>query len=303
MAEILYGPIWKDTNYVTSANSVVYRIELNGDIIYSGKAVKFPNAEDLKININKVCRNYLSSDLYELLSLMPSTITSQRHYNEQRLFNLYVDDVNVQDYSFYQDYSYNNDKPVAGIVNISAPINGHYVPGMLRLTTSRLTTWTGGTPNITTSGFTGEPTNPSEYMGYDTQVKCAPYVLYYLNSYGGWDAFVIEGNVVKKDSYTTFTTDQAFNNTTLEFELNKYAQEVLTTYELNTNFLSDRQAANLAKNLIGSIKVYLQNIDEGWIKPVIITDNTAIYQTYATNGRKLCQYKITVKESQTKLRK
>lgn len=295
-----YSPIWRDTYYTSTASSVVYRIELDGETIYSGKAVRYPSAQNLKINVNKVCSNYLSSDIDTLLTTMPSTATVQTHPYEQRTFKLYVEDVNVQDYMFYQDYSYNTDKPITGYTIVSNPINGHYVPGMLRLRTTRVTS---ASPTVQTRGYTGEPSTPDAAYGYTTQVKCAPYVLYYLNSYGGWDAFVIEGNTVKRDDYTTFTTDQTFNNTTLDFELNKYVQEVSTTYELNTNYLTDDQAANLANNLIGSVKVYMQNIQEGWVKPVVITDNSATYQTYATNGRKLCQYKITVKESQTKLRK
>jgi hypothetical protein len=128
-------------------------------------------------------------------------------------------------------------------------------------------------------------------------------VLYYLNSYGGWDAFVIEGNTTKKDTFTTYTTDRAYNNNTLEFENNKYVQEIKTTYVMNTGLLTDEQSKNLAKNLIGSIKVYLQNVEEGWTKPVVITDSSVDYQTYATNGQKLSQYKITVQESQSKIRK
>jgi len=299
MASITYSPIWKDVNYTSTASSVVYRIQLDGNVIYSGRAVKYPGEQYLKININKICRNYLESDIATLLSTLPSTLTRENHIYGQKLFNLYVNNVNVQDYMFYQDYSYNTDKAVQGSVNVSSPINGHYVPGMMRLRTTRVTS---STPTLYTEGYVAG-TDDTNLLGYTKQVKCTPYVLYYLNSYGGWDAFVIEGNTVKKDDYTTYTTDQSFDNTTLEFEHNKYVQEIKTTYELNTNFLSDEQAANLAKNLIGSVKVYLHNIDEGWVKPVLISDNAATYQTYATNGRKLCQYKITVKESQTKIRK
>jgi len=72
---------------------------------------------------------------------------------------------------------------------------------------------------------------------------------------------------------------------------------------MNTGLLSDEQSKNLAKNLVGSLKVYLQNIEEGWVAPVVITDNSVDYQTYATNGKKLSQYKITVQLSQTRIRK
>lgn len=288
------APIWKDTYYTTTAASVNYSIRLDGETIFTGKGVKYPGADDMQLNINKICRNYLECDIAGLLETMPSSNTNLDHPNAQRTFNFYTGSTKVNDYVFYQDYSYTNDKPTTGSsIVVSNPINGHFVSGMLKVRTYR------GTSSYYTTGSASSSTG----LGYTTRVKCVPYVLYYLNSYGGWDAFAIEGTGIKKDAYTTFKTDQSYNNTTLQFETNKYVQEIKTTYELNTGLLSDEQSANLAKNLLGSIKVYLQNIDEGWIKPVIITDSNATYQTYQTNGRKLCQYKIQVTESQSKIRK
>lgn len=297
MATTTSAPIWKDTYYTTTAASANYYITLDGGKIFSGKAVRYPDANNLEININKVCRNYLDCDIAELLTNMPSSNTSLSHPNAQRLFKLYVGSSNVADYRLYQDYSYTTDKAVTGSsIVVSNPINGHFVPGMLKVRTTRTTN---SSPSYTTTGSASSSTG----LGYTTRVKCAPYVLYYLNSYGGWDAFVIEGTGIKKDAYTSYKTDRVFKNTTLDFETNKYVQEIKTSYELNTGLLTDDQAANLAKNLLGSVKVYLQNIDEGWVKPVIITDANAAYQTYQTNGRKLCQYKINVQESQSKIRK
>ena len=288
------APIWKDTYYTTTANTVNYSIRLDGETIFTGKGVKYPGADDMQLNINKICRNYLECDIAALLTTMPSSNTNLNHPNAQRTFNFYTGSTKVNDYVFYQDYSYTNDKPTTGSsIIVSNPINGHYVSGMLKVRTYR------GTSSYYTTGSASSSTG----LGYTTRVKCVPYVLYYLNSYGGWDAFAIEGTGIKKDAYTTYKTDQSYNNTTLQFETNKYVQEIKTTYELNTGLLNDEQSANLAKNLLGSIKVYLQNIDEGWIKPVIITDSNATYQTYQTNGRKLCQYKINVQMSQSKIRK
>lgn len=301
MATLTTSPIWKNTYYNTTADTANYRILLDGAPIFAGKAFKYPNAERLEINIDKICRNYLESDITTLLgNFNPATtqLLREDHYQTQRTFNLYVGSTNVADYRFYQDYSYTQDKANTGSsINVSNPINGHYVPGMIKLRTTR--TSTSSSSAVYTLGSTSE----SESYGYTHQVRCAPYALYYLNSYGGWDSFLIEGSAVKKDAYTPYQTDRVYKNTTVQFELNKYVQEIKTTYELNTGYLTDEQAANLAKNLLGSVKVYLHNIEEGWIKPVIISDNNATYQTYQTNGRKMCQYKINVTESQSKIRK
>lgn len=293
MATLYTNPIWKDTYYTTSSSEAEFYITLNGSVIFTGKAVRYPNAASLQININKICRNYLSSDIAGLLSSMPSSTASIQNSEAQRTFQLYVGGSNVADYQFYNDYSYTDDRTGSGSIVVSNPINGHFVPGMLKVRTTR------NSSSVTTQGSASSSTG----LGYTTQVKCVPYVLYYLNSYGGWDAFAIEGTGKRKDTYTSYTTDQVFNNTTLEFETNKYVNEIKTSYELNTGLLSDYQGNNLAKNLLGSVKVYLQNIDEGWVKPVIISDSSVSYQSYQTNGRKMCQYKITVTESQTKIRK
>lgn len=297
---MVYSPIYRNTYYTSTASSLNYRIILDGSEIYAGKAVKYPDADLMQINVDKVCRNYLSSDIDDLLNEMPVNITRQYHENAQRQFDFEVNNSVQESYMFYNDWSYTNDKPRTGSVVVSSPINGHYVPGMLRLRTIRITS---NSPTVYTEAHTGTPANNDGYFGYTKQVKCTPYVLYYLNSYGGWDAFVVEGNTVKKDAFTTYTTDQSYDNTTLEFELNKYVQEIKTTYTMNSGWLNDEQSANLAKNLIGSLKVYLQNIEEGWVAPVIMKDSSVEYQTYQTNGKKLCNYKMTVEMSQTAIRK
>ena len=295
---LITNPIWRNTYYTADTTTVNYHINLGNKTIFSGKAVRYPDANSVSINIDKVCRNYLDSDIASLLSSMPSSNTSLTHPEAQQTFAFYTGSTKVNDYRFYNDWSYTTDKAVTGSsIVVSNPINGHFVPGMLKVRTVR--TSNSSTSTVTTTGSASSSTG----LGYTTQVKCAPYVLYYLNSYGGWDAFVIEGTGKKTDSYTTYQTDRVFNNRTLDFEANKYVQEVKTSYELNTGYLTDEQAANLAKNLVGSIKVYLQNIDEGRIFPVVIDDKKVTYQTYQMNGRKLCQYKIICTESQHKLRR
>lgn len=277
------SPIWKDTYYTASTNSATYFITLDGNTIYSGKAVKNPDAAGIEINLNKVCRNYLSCNIDTILS-SHGTITSETNNLAERTFKLYVNGSNVMDYKFYMDWSYDMDAPTQ---NLSMPINGHYVPGMLTLNTVRSSSYVTSISNI----------------NYNKQVKCSPYALYYLNAYGGWDSFLIEGTVKKKNTFTTYQTDKVFKNTSIEFETNKYVQEIKTSYELNTGWLNDEQSANLSKNLMGSLRVYLHDIQNDIIKPVIITDENVSYQTYQTNGKKLCQYKINITESQSKVRK
>lgn len=199
-------------------------------------------------------------------------------------------------------------RPIENKYFLGSPITGRYVDGMLKLW-SYVTLDNGEYKVITEAD--------DEYLySYTCPLEKADYVLYYLNSYGGWNSFVIEGTTVKKENITQYTTDKVFDNTTYEFEKDRYVSEINTSYELNTGLLSDVEAANLSKNLISSNKVYLHSLNEGYItngvdwyaipnfiKPVVITDTSVVYQTYTTNGKKLAQYKISVSDSQSKIRK
>lgn len=277
------APIWKDTFYTSSAQSLTYYILLDGAVIYAGKAFRMPSESTLRININKICENYLSTDIDAILGGSPS----QTNIYAYRSFVLKDADNNeLQTYNFLYNWSYEDWD--GSPTTLSAPINSHYADGMLKLGTV-----------IDNSGVVTFSSSAS----YFTEVDCAEYALYYTNVYGGWDSFLIEGNTVKKDNITQYTTNMSFDNTTLEFENDRFVSEIETSYVMNTDWLSDAQSERLARNLLGSNKVYIHNLKDGTIKPALITDSNIIYQTYKTNGNKMNQYQINIKESQTKIRR
>lgn len=289
---MVYSPIWKDTYYTANTETLAYEIRLDGNVIYSGRAIKKPDADVISININKICRNYLESDIR---SMLENNSTSIRHNEAIRDFYLYNQSgTQLERYEFLLCYDYDFVWNGATGATLSLPvmINGHYVKGMFM-------------PATVISGTTTQRYEATqalrEGLGYNTPV-CGD-VLYYLNARGGWNAFVFEGVTKKTDNLTTYNTDRVFNNTTLDFENNRYISEIKTTYELNTHMLGDEESARYAKHLVGSNKCYLHKMDEGWIKPVVIKDNSVAYQTYQGNGRKLSQYKLNVELSQTQIRK
>lgn len=131
---------------------------------------------------------------------------------------------------------------------------------------------------------------------------CGDYALYYLNSHGGWDSFLIEGKVQKTDNITQYKYSKSFNNTTIEYESGRYISEIATKYVCYTSWLTDAQSANLAKNLLSSNKVYLHDLVNNKIIPVIIENTTIDYKKYF-NERQMISYKINLVESQTKIKK
>lgn len=279
---VIYAPVYKDTYYTTTAASLDYKIYRGSELIFTGRAVKMPNQDNIRINVNKVCQDYLWQNLEFPLG------TTQEHTNAAATFYIKnAADTTLQDYRFIDCYDYDFTWTGTTGTTLSQPICDTYAEGV-KVPTTKIS----GSTRVIKTTFA----NP-------VHTTCCRYALIYTNTRGGWDVFCIQGAAKKKDAITQYSMDKAFDNNTKEYENFRYISEIKTSYELNTHYLSDEQSENLAKNLIGSNLVYLQDLTEGTIKPVVITDTTASYQTYQTNGKKMCQYKINVVESQSKIRR
>ena len=286
-----YYSAWEDVILQRTESVFDYRIYNRTNLIFQGRAYKRPNADTNDIKLNKIFENYLSNSINDLLN---SGEPEDTGVNASKVFQIMKLDADgtetlIDEYTILYDWSY--DFRFRGEnTDLSRPINGRYVAGMYKMDT-------------TVDGKSGTVTNSLNGDTYNVLADCGEYALYYLNAYGGWDALLIDGTVLKKSTITQYTTDKNYNNSRIEFEQTKYINEIQDAYEINTGFLTDEQAANLSKNLIPSKEVYLHFISDNKIIPVLITDTSVTYQTYQTNNLQMPQYKINVKESQIKLRK
>ena len=285
---MVYSSIWCDTYYTTDESPFEYVIKLDEAVVFAGRAYRYPEADEVKININKICENYLQQNIDGLLGQIPPASPQTVQTIPIPTFNLFDGDGRLMEsYRFIPCWDYETVWTGQNSnFRLSDPIDDNYAAGMAKLNTAVVG------DNIV--NFLLEPT---------VNIDCVDYALYYLNAKGGWDAFAIQGASRKIDNITSYTTDHSFNNRTMEFETMRNVTEIKTTYELNTHYLSDEQSERLAKHLLGSNMVYLHNLKDGTIKPVVIEDKQVNYQTYQTNGKKLAQYKITVSESQIKRRR
>ena len=286
-----YYSAWEDVILQRTESVFDYRIYNRTNLIFQGRAYKRPNADTNDIKLNKIFENYLSNSINDLLN---SGEPEDTGVNASKVFQIMKLDADgtetlIDEYTILYDWSY--DFRFRGEnTDLSRPINGRYVAGMYKMDT-------------TVDGKSGTVTNNLTEGPYNVLADCGEYALYYLNAYGGWDALLIDGTVLKKSTITQYTTDKNYNNSRIEFEQTKYINEIQDAYEINTGFLTDEQAANLSKNLIPSKEVYLHFLKGNKIIPVLITDTSVTYQTYQTNNLQMPQYKINVKESQIKLRK
>lgn len=282
---MVYAPIWKDTYYTTTAASLTYKIYLSDTLIFSGKAYRMPNGNNISININKICQNYLEQDIDTLLT---GSSSSQQNPNAKGDFVLKNgSNTTLETYRFLYDWDYTHNW-TGSSATLSQPINGEFISGQMKLKTSVAAT--GSSNTVTTYRSTGS---------YDKEI-CGAATLYYVNARGGWDAFAFP-KMEKSDAIAQHSYSKSFNNTTYQFETNRYISEITTSYKLLTGILTDEQSKLFAKHLVGSNKCYLHNFEEGWIKPVVITDTSVTYKDSSTTND-VITYQVTVKESQTKQR-
>ena len=132
----------------------------------------------------------------------------------------------------------------------------------------------------------------------------------YRNRFGGWDSFLIEGNIIKTDNYTklNYRTKGEYNRLN-SFINDKYLVEkktdsvnIDTTYQAYTGWLSDEEAERLVFHLLSSPTVYFKdhtkddqlfNTDHYYdYNFVRITSSSAEYKKFR-NGKKMVNYLIT----------
>lgn len=137
---------------------------------------------------------------------------------------------------------------------------------------------------------------------YDVKY-CGDYALYYLNAFGGWDAFLIEGKTEKWDDNSFNDFDSCQWNLMSYPEKQRYAIVQTTKWRLNTGWLSDDEAARLAKHLLSSPQVWLHDLKTDECVPVIINTNRAEYKKQENTPKKLVSYTIEVEAAKNKMRR
>ena len=330
--------IWKDyVDLIAVADAAFYDISYvkGGEeiSIYRGKAQPRPGEERVYITINDVCADFLKNTLPNIsASFTPAELPVTF------VIRVYDDEDDFWEYSasvqFLMDWSYNpNHDPLTD--GLAHPINGRVDARQAILYTALneealfadVTLKNGDTfqviiPVAITADFNADYNDDfakslrsagsgtavfdlSEIPNIDKVVikgveykvanSCARYVLYYLNAYGGWDAFLIEGSHKELDQLTR----ESFNRAGEQIN---YRNEIKKTIELNTWWLSDAQSLKM-HHLLNSTSVYLHDLQENEVIPVVLENTTTEYKTYLNQGGRLVNYKINVAYSHKRQRK
>lgn len=139
---------------------------------------------------------------------------------------------------------------------------------------------------------------PSTYYVSNT---CYRYCLYYLNQYGGWDSLLFRGRELKSSDLSRLSYKKNYIAGSSDFYKVDYLTTIQDKWSLNTSFLSDSESSKMI-NLMSSNKLYIQDLEEGYIAPVNITNSNCELKNYKNQGRKMATYDIEVAASQPKYR-
>lgn len=292
-------PVWRDTiiSYDTTADYITYTIgtsSSDADVFYTGRAYRKPDSNRCEFKINKICENYLKQDLDD---------------SGNATINVFVkiDGVTYSNLRFYFNYDYTSGiVPTGTLKLLSDPINGKIsnklVFSVLN-TNSSTATVSYGSGNVTVAGnsignFIVDIDSDVNILGVDYKKvnECGEGQLIYLNKMGGYDVVDLSGRMEIEDEFEGYEYNRSYNNTTNEFENNKYLNVITKNYVGHIFWLNKEQAKRL-DNLFGSTQVYL--LKDGDMIPVVITSKNYNYN----NTKKLISVDIEFKESQNKIRR
>ena len=144
-------------------------------------------------------------------------------------------------------------------------------------------------------------------LTYDMD-NCGKGFLLYKNRFGGWDSFLIEGNIYKYDEYTRLSGVYPKYPNGYGYSREKMTDRntIKTRYEINTGWLTDEQAERLVFHLMSSTTVALRSFSDKTVGSfpynmvsVSITNTEVEYKKFK-NGKKMINYTITLEQNDTK---
>lgn len=141
----------------------------------------------------------------------------------------------------------------------------------------------------------------SRTFSYDYYVTntCYKYALYYLNDIGGWDYMLFLGRELQKDDIKRLQYKKNYVSQAFDWGKVNYLTQINEKWELNTSFMNDTQSENL-QPLFHSNKMFLQDLNNGKLIPVNITNTNVEHKTFKNQGRKLYTYTINLDSAQEK---
>lgn len=124
---------------------------------------------------------------------------------------------------------------------------------------------------------------------------CADFALYYLNSHGGWDGYIIDGALAPSFGVERGTFNRDYiNDDPSNSGIINYRNDITRRAQVRTGWLTDWESKTMANNLFASPLVYLYNITAETLTPVRLTGSDYEIKTYNLNGGNLVNYALDI---------
>lgn len=314
------NPIWRDYFINLGAvESLEYSVKINSAEVFAGLAQRRPSDSDLLVCLNDLAADYLSTS-------MPD-ISAQAFVNDNNMSTIvqvYDGRTHVVTIAFDNDYSFGLARefqyiagyPLGLTVDPRQPLivsvyagsevmnyrvydnNGDYVGYQATIDSAGHivipTTMLAGARRVVFSGG-------GDAMTIQVKDTCARYALYYVNPFGGWSSIIVNGECHIKDDIARTTMRSVYNNDDITARGKKNIANIITRHmTLNSGWLDNNQAKAMV-HVLESTNVYLFDMEQQTMQPVVITNSDAQYKTYKSLGGKLVQYEVNVEFSQDKI--
>lgn len=329
-------PIWYDRSFFIPAGPYTVR-KTDGTVIYSGYA-KSPseNGGGVSVYLKSILMNYLTPELQD-----GDNGDYTHNTTQTQVFQLWVGQETEARFEMtvWYDWSYSYDAlnylPNYGGV-ISQPINFHWNRAQIIpvsfFESSDTNVWqyhymtdqgenTVDLNVYTANDFISTLTiKPQGQAGMDSfritnngkdimkwtsaDEKCAYGALYYVNSMGGWDSFLLEHNIAEKQDIDRQEWSTGTDWFSESFDRQYLNKSIRYTYSTNTGWLTDEQSKLLYDHLFASPMIYFQNFNEenpDRLYPVNFTKTSWTKKEFK-NGRHLISYDLEFKSSHIKQR-
>lgn len=305
-------PVWKDFIVSFDDDAEFILIDNNREF-FKGHIYPKPNERQSKFYLNKIMQDYVYLKPLDELFFGSDV---QYHNDGLKRIELKREGNNaISEYYFKYDYSYRDNNDLA----LTEFILPYFVKGQYVLLTFRNETTETQNYSYQIGGITTYVSiNPYEYKtikiytGDNNQIiingkqypivdSCKTnYVLYYLNSKGGWCSLPVEGRVTKRDSLNTFEFTRNYNNTKPEFGRMRYLSEYNTTYTFNTGWIKEDEVEKVV-DMLESNMLYVHILDDNKIVPLLL-DNTNVEYKKKSLQEKLLYYQFEATTAQSKVR-
>ena len=321
------SPIWKDYHVTMgTAEYADFRMNYGTQTVYRGRAYRKPGENSIRVRINDICADYLSSPFPALTdkSFTPDGTGQFSFAYLPKGSSLWVNI--APPVTFMDDWSYDYGFDYSRVSFIrSNPINYRIdlrqwlmvsIFGAQQITfavfdskglhtvSARTDENAYGGTGVIDLSLLSDPTSIVAGHGTYTVVEpCNRYALYYLNSYGGWDSLLIEGAVSESDSVERHTAGMEYDNSDRAARGERdYLNGLTKEYVFRTGWLSDDESSRMHE-LLNSTDVYGFDLVDRAMFPLVLTGTETEYKTYKGNGNKPVNYSISARLAQGRERR